>query len=161
MISARHAAGLFGLCALLWWLLSGLTAPVLLGLGLLSCVVVVSVAMRMEIIDHESHPLALSGKLLTYWLWLLGQIFTSSANVILAIFAPKHRVAVTSARIPLDKRSDIGRVIYANSITLTPGTVAMRVEDDFIEVCSINQANIDSLLQGEMLRRIPDPGQRS
>jgi hypothetical protein len=37
----------------------------------------------------------------------------------------------------------------------------MRVEDDFIEVCSIDQANIDSLLQGEMLRRIPDPGHRS
>ena len=158
MISARHVCGLFALCVGVWLLLSGHTKPLLLGLGLASCLVTVGLALRMEIIDHESHPLSLSGKLFTYWFWLAGQILSSALCVIAAVISPRGRVELSTAKLPIGKRSDIGKVIYANSITLTPGTVSMRVEDDFIEVCSINRSNIASLEQGEMLRRVPDPG---
>lgn len=161
MISVKHVCSLFALCIGLWLLLSGHTAPLLLFLGMVSALLTVFVAVRMEIIDHESHPLSLSGKLFTYWIWLLGQIVLSACSVILAVIAPRNRVQLSTARIPTGKRSDIGRVIYANSITLTPGTVSMGVGSDFIEVCSINKANIESLEQGEMLRRIPDPGKTS
>ena len=141
-----------------WFLLSGQTKPLLLGLGLASVLLTVFIAVRMEIIDHESHPLALSGKLFVYWLWLGWQMVLSAFSVTLAVFAPRSRVAPATAQIPTGARSDIGRVIFANSITLTPGTVAIRVEDDFIEIHSIDQANIANLQQGEMLNRIPDPG---
>ncbi|KJS03979.1 MAG: hypothetical protein VR73_15980 [Gammaproteobacteria bacterium BRH_c0] len=158
MISKKHIAGLIGLCLVAWFLLSGQTKPLLLGLGLASVLLTVFIAVRMEIIDHESHPLALSGKLFVYWLWLGWQMVLSAFSVTLAVFAPRSRVAPATAQIPTGARSDIGRVIFANSITLTPGTVAIRVEDDFIEIHSIDQANIANLQQGEMLNRIPDPG---
>lgn len=161
MISVKHIVSLFALCVVVWLLLSGQTKPLLLGLGLLSVVVTVFVAVRMEIIDHESHPLALSGKLFTYWLWLGGQILLSAWSVTLAVIAPGKRVNPATAKIPTGNRSDIGRVIFANSMTLTPGTVTIRVAADHIEIHSLDLANIDSLKQGDMLRRVPDPGKPS
>ena len=161
MISARHAASLFVVCGALWLLLSWQTKPLLLGLGLASVVLTLIVALRMEILDHESHPLALSPKLLRYWVWLGGQVVLSSLAVSLAVVAPRGRIAPATARIPTGERSDIGCTIFANSITLTPGTVSMIVEDSFIEIHSLNGDNIASLHQGEMLRRIPDPGRLS
>ncbi|MDY0069257.1 MAG: Na+/H+ antiporter subunit E [Porticoccaceae bacterium] len=161
VISPRHVASLFVVCVALWLLLSGQSKPLLLGLGLASVVLTLFVALRMEILDHESHPLALSPKLVVYWIWLAGQVVLSSLAVSLAVLAPRGRVAPATARIATGERSDIGHTIFANSITLTPGTVSMAVEDGFIEVHSLNGENIASLQQGEMLRRIPDPGRPS
>jgi multicomponent Na+:H+ antiporter subunit E len=45
-------------------------------------------------------------------------------------------------------------VIYANSITLTPGTLSLRVDDEGIEVHSLDPAGIGQLRGGGMLARV-------
>jgi multicomponent Na+:H+ antiporter subunit E len=45
-------------------------------------------------------------------------------------------------------------VTFANSITLTPGTVSMSVYPDEIHVHALDQAGIEELKAGEMDRRI-------
>ena len=57
-------------------------------------------------------------------------------------------------RVPCTQRSDAGRVIFANSITLTPGTVTTRIADDAIEVHALSREGADDLLAGEMDRRV-------
>ena len=50
----------------------------------------------------------------------------------------------------------MGRAIYANSITLTPGTVSMSVEDGEIQVHALTLESGQAVEEGEMDRRITD-----
>ncbi|HAC35441.1 MAG TPA: cation transporter, partial [Gammaproteobacteria bacterium] len=56
--------------------------------------------------------------------------------------------------VPLTQKSDIGRVIYANSITLTPGTISLEVDDSRIKVHALTAAGEEGLADGEMDRRV-------
>jgi multicomponent Na+:H+ antiporter subunit E len=55
--------------------------------------------------------------------------------------------------VPARQKSDLGKVIYANSITLTPGTIAVQVNGGGILVHALEGGSIDDLRDGEMDRR--------
>jgi len=63
-------------------------------------------------------------------------------------------ISPSVARLPLSQSTDMGRVIYANSITLTPGTVAMDMDDGSVVVHALTEAGVQELEQGEMNRRV-------
>ncbi len=157
-ISVKHVASLLVVTVALWLALSGYAKPLLLSLGAVSAVLTVWLAVRMEIIDHESYPVELSVKLLRYWLWLGKEIVKSNLDVARRILTPGQSISPTVTRVITGKRTNIGLAIYANSITLTPGTVAMNITDDGIEVHALTRAGAESLHEGAMARRIPDPG---
>jgi multicomponent Na+:H+ antiporter subunit E len=50
--------------------------------------------------------------------------------------------------------SAIAKVTYANSITLTPGTVTLQLEKDWIEAHALMESTARDLEGGEMERRI-------
>ena len=56
--------------------------------------------------------------------------------------------------IPMEQMSEVGQVTYANSITLTPGTVAVVLDPGVITVHALTQAAADDLAAGEMGRRV-------
>ena len=56
--------------------------------------------------------------------------------------------------LPMGPKTDLGRAIYANSITATPGTVCVNVYEDRIVVHALTQATADQLATGEMDRRV-------
>lgn len=126
-----HTLSLGAALTVLWLLLSGIFTPILLGLGLASIVVTLWLAHRMDVIDQEGHPIHLAPHaLLFYWPWLAWQIAKSNwdmAKVILSPKMPIHpHVFVTKAT----QRTETGRTTYANSITLTPGTVTLSTSPD-------------------------------
>ncbi|MDX1655299.1 MAG: Na+/H+ antiporter subunit E, partial [Candidatus Competibacteraceae bacterium] len=116
-----HAISLGLSCFILWLLLSGHYTPLLLCFGLASCLLVVVVARRMEVVDREGHPVHLGLGLLRYWPWLLKEIITANVQVMRCILKPQL-IDPQVIQVRPGQRSDLGRVIYANSITLTPGT---------------------------------------
>ncbi|CAN0501890.1 unnamed protein product, partial [Discosporangium mesarthrocarpum] len=63
-----------------WLLMSGIFIPLILGLGVFSCAVVVVIAMRMDVIDHEAVPVHLTFKALLYWPWLLWEIVVANID---------------------------------------------------------------------------------
>ena len=77
-------------------------------------------------------------------------------DVTLRILDPKLRISPNVIRVKATQRSELGRVTYANSITLVPGTVAMSVEADEIIVHAITRAVAADLQSGEMDRRITE-----
>lgn len=152
-----HALGLWLFCFGLWLLLSGyFDVPLLLGFGVLSCALVVFVAWRTEVIDPEERPLRLRFNLhiFSYWPWLLWQIVLSNLDVAKRILDPKLPISPTLITLRPTQRSDLGRVIYANSITLTPGTVTTALSGDTLEVHALTREAADSLLEGDMDRRV-------
>lgn len=150
-----HAVSL-GLALLaLWLMLSGMFVTLLVVCGLVSCVAVVWIALRMDVVDHEGHPIHIrTGRWLRYLLWLVGQIVLSNLDVTRRILSPSLPISPTVRRLRASQRTDLGLVIYANSITLTPGTVTIDVEGGEVEVHALSREGIADLEAGEMDRRV-------
>ena len=129
--------------------------PLLIILGVVSCLLVLYLAHRMDLIDHETHPMHLHpGRLLAYWIWLLKEIFRSNVGVARIIVNPNLPISPKVFRVKTSQIDEIGQVIYANSITLTPGTVSMEVSDNEIEVHALTNEAAEELQTGEMDRRV-------
>ena len=60
-----------------------------------------------------------------YWPWLLKEIAKSAWQVARIVLHPRLPISPTIVRFKPSQRSDLGLVIHANSITLTPGTMCI------------------------------------
>ena len=150
----RHIASLSLALAILWVLLSGYFTPLLLGLGAASVALVVYLAHRMDIADHEGHPIHLSWRAMTYWPWLLVEIIKANYDVARVILAPKMPLGLSLFTVKATQKTELGHTIYANSITLTPGTVTVAVDDDTLTIHALTAGAEAGLLTGEMDRRV-------
>ena len=150
----RHALSLFAVLYGLWLALSGHYTPFLLAIGAVCTAFAVAVAMRMDVVDHEGHPIHLGLRTVLYWGWLAGQIVLSALAVSRIVLAPRLRIDPVLETVPASQKSDLGRVIYANSITLTPGTLSTSVTEDGIEVHALTRRGMEGLKAGDMDRRV-------
>ena len=157
-----HAVSLTLALSALWLLLSGhLAEPLLLALGLASVILVVVIVHRMDVLDHETHPVHLSVRLPLYWGWLIKEIVLANIDVGKAILGVRGAVASpTVFKVRASQRTEVGRVIYANSITLTPGTVTIAVEDDELTIHALTSGAVEGLESGEMDRRVREIEER-
>lgn len=138
----------------LWLVLSGHFEPLLLSLGGLSVIAVVAIAHRMDVVDHEGHPLHLGWRAMVYWPWLGREIVKANIDVARIIITPSLPISPTMIRVDATQKTELGHVIFANSITLTPGTVAVDLEDKSIGVHALSAASARELAAGEMDRRV-------
>ncbi|MCL1065842.1 Na+/H+ antiporter subunit E [Shewanella olleyana] len=140
--------------ALFWWINSNYHNPLLLSLGAGSIMLVLYLTQKMEVIDQESHPIRFNANIVSYMLWLIKQVILSNISVVKHIWLGNKSISPVLTTIDTRQCSDINKVIYANSITLTPGTVAIDLIDDQITVHALHKADIDTLKAGEMDRRV-------
>jgi len=158
MILKKHplqlAIGLFAILLILWLLSSGHYTTLIISFGVFSCALVLFLSLKMEIVDSEGVPIHLLGRGLIYAPWLIWQIFLSNIDVAKRVLRPKVDISPQLIEVETSQKTDLGRVIYANSITLTPGTVSIQVHDDRILVHAIGREVADDLQQGEMDRRV-------
>ena len=106
----------------------------LLSLGVISIGITVWIAKRMRILDGETAPYFTMPQTLAYFGWLFLEIIKANIAVVRAVLSPDMAVSPTLTRIPTPQKSDIAKVMFANSITLTPGTVSVDIQDDHILV---------------------------
>ncbi|MFE9649146.1 Na+/H+ antiporter subunit E [Streptomyces sp. NPDC006365] len=139
--------------ALFWLILSGHYDPLLLTLGVLS-VVVVCWLIRRAALDHHGLTLPFALRLPRYFLWLSGQVFLTACAVVRKVWSPRMDLRPVVESTPAADLPERSLVVYANSITLTPGTLSLAVHDDSIEVHSLKGADIDALGDGAMLSRV-------
>ena len=114
----------------------------------------VLVTLRMDVADREGHPIHLTWRALTYMPWLTMEIIKANIDVARQILSPSMPITPTLLRVKASQTSDLGQVIYANSITLTPGTISVDVANGEILVHALSRAGAESLLEGEMDRRV-------
>ena len=138
----------------LWFLLSGYFTPLILILGAVSITAVVWLAYRMDVIDHESHPIHMAPKRTLYYLWLMWEIVKANVDVTLAILRGPSALQPRVFKLKAAQSSDVWLVTYANSITLTPGTVTIFVDGSEITVHSLTPVAKKGLETGEMDQRV-------
>ena len=149
-----HTISLFLILAGFWLLISGHYTLLILSLGLASIALVLFIAHRMDVVDHEIQPLLIPLKIPGYHLWLSKEIIFANIAVVKHIWLGNETISPVLTKIKANQKTDMGKVIYANSITLTPGTVAVDVVGDQITVHALVRENIEELQAGEMDRRI-------
>jgi multicomponent Na+:H+ antiporter subunit E len=140
--------------AVFWLLLSGHYTPFLLAAGLGSVLAVTWFTdRRMRVVDLEGHPTHLSRNALTYWPWLLWEIAKAAWDVTRIILRPGLPISPRLIHVRASQATDLGRVIYANSITLTPGTISVELEDGEILVHALTREGAEGIESGDMDRR--------
>ena len=87
--AVRLSLVLFGL----WLALSGYYLALIITLGVLSAVLATVIALRMEIVDHETYPVRVTWRVVSYWGWLIWQIVKANLDVAKRILAPKLPIA--------------------------------------------------------------------
>ena len=139
-----------------WFMLSGHTEVLLIVLGIISTLLSIFLSRRMNVIDHESYPFHLSLRLFRYYFYLGLEIIKANFDVIKRILKPGKTISPQVISLPASQQTDLGKVIYANSITLTPGTVTLELSDETIKVHALSEAGAADLHTGKMAKAVPD-----
>jgi multicomponent Na+:H+ antiporter subunit E len=138
---------------LFWVVLSGHFTALLLTFGALSVALVCWLSWRADFPEREDVALPLSPGMPRYVLWLVKEVLVSAVKVVRRVWSPHPGLRPVVGMTPAPDMSVFTQVVYANSITLTPGTLSLDVDEDRIEVHSLDAADAEALGDGEMLRR--------
>lgn len=139
---------------LFWLLLSGFLTPGLMTFGVLSAVAAVAIAARMGAIDEEGHPLRLIIGAITYFPWLVWEIVKAAWSVTKIIIDPALPISPTVVTVKASQKTSSGINTYANSITLTPGTITVGVAGQDLTIHALSQDGADDLKSGGMDERV-------
>lgn len=146
----RYLISLALILALLWLGISGVYKPLLFMLGAASVLFVVWLSKRMDVVGVEHNPVIYSWRLPVYWGWLTWQIIIANIQVAAAALKPGQTVRPQIIEVPIRCQSAVGKVTYANSVTLTPGTVTLLLESNLLQAHALLDSSADSLKSGEM-----------
>ncbi len=146
---------LFAVLMALWLLMSGIFTPLLIGLGLISTLAVVGIARRMQLFNNDPSGTVLGPtSLISYLFWLVVMVLKADWAVLKVIFSRKMRLKQRLIRVSATQNSDIGKVVFANSITLTPGTITVETEGNHFLVHALNDEAADLVGLKEMDARV-------
>jgi multicomponent Na+:H+ antiporter subunit E len=140
--------------AVVWLLLSGHYTPLILSFGAVSVLIVVWFMWRMERADEKLEVLPMRPSMLYYLLWLMWQVVLSNIDLVRRIWDPNLPIRPTWQRLDTKVTSSLAKTLYANSITLTPGTLTTDVREDHFMVHSLSPDGIEDLRKGGMEEKI-------
>ena len=143
---------LFFILLCLWLLMSGYYSILLISLGIISCAFCVYVANRGKLIDDEGLPIFFIPRLLNYLIWLFKEILKSNLSTAKVIINGK--VEPETFTVKASQVTEVAKVTYANSITLTPGTVTTKMHKDIFEVHALNADFGNDIRTNEMDRKV-------
>jgi multicomponent Na+:H+ antiporter subunit E len=145
---------LFGFLFAFWLALSGHYTIMLIAVGAVTSALCVAAAARMGIDDAEGHPVHLLIPALTYYPWLGREIAKSAWGVAKIILDPRLPISPVMTVVKASQRTSLGVNAYANSITLTPGTITVGVSGNDLVVHALVREGALDLEQGAMDRRV-------
>ena len=147
---------LFGVLFAYWLALSGHFDTWFIASGAVLVVGVIAFAWAKGVTDHEGFPIYLVPRGLIYWPWLLWQIGLSGLRVTRLILDPRLPISPTLVRVAALQKTPVGLVTYANSITLTPGTISIEASEkaNCIWVHAIEKSGAEGFADDEMNRKV-------
>jgi multicomponent Na+:H+ antiporter subunit E len=108
----------------------------------------------MDRVDGQPCSLRPSTRLVGYLAWLIGEVVKANVDLARRIWHPALPIEPNWSRLDTRVETPLERTLYANSITLTPGTLTTDVADDHLMIHALSREGIEELRAGEMERRI-------
>ena len=139
-----------------WLLLSGHFTPFLVISGAVCALLIAWLGSVLGYGDEEGIPIELVPRGVFYWPWLVKEAARSALEVAAIVVNPDLPISPRLIRVKTSQKTLVGITIYANSITLTPGTITVEVNrhDNELLVHALTRAGADGLAKGEMDRRV-------
>ncbi len=157
MIRSLYAASMLAVSLFgLWLLLSGHFSTLFLSLGAASAGFIVYLEYRRRRRFTQQTP-RFRPKFLSamkFFADLLFDILRANLHIARVIWSPAMRIAPRVIKIPAQQKSEVGEAVFANSITLTPGTVSIETGDDHIIVHALTEKSADPAALAELHRRV-------
>ena len=140
-----------------WVFMSGLFDPWHFGLGVLACALVAHMSrdLLFRKRSRQHHFLKEARYFVTYVPWLIYQIYLANIYVVKVALGPRlsGRIDPHIVKFRTKLRSDLAVATFANSITLTPGTITVLIDGDYFYVHALDVTLAESL-PGEMEERV-------
>ena len=137
-----------------WWLWSAHTEGLIIAFGVISVSLTLYVSARMDRESDEHPPYTLGLRPLFYLPYLFWEIVKANIDVAKIVLSPKMKISPQTFRTKASQKTVIGQVIYANSITLTPGTITLDARDGEFLVHALTKDAADGVQAGDMDRRV-------
>jgi multicomponent Na+:H+ antiporter subunit E len=137
-----------------WVILSGHYDAWFLASGAACSAFVVWLMLRLELFGRGPWPLDLVRLVVSYVPWLLWQVAKANVDVARRVWHPGTAYEPQIVRVPCRLKTEAGVALLANSITLTPGTVTVAIEESELVVHSLSDASTRSVLDGSMHDRV-------
>lgn len=141
-----------------WLLLSGYYTTWILSLGVISIALVLWFIHRMNFTDNMPIRIRLTPKLISYLVWLFVQVVKANLELGRRVLKPNMPIEPLWERLPINLNNDMERTLYANSVTLTPDTLTVRMDEDSFLVHALWKESVEGLKEGETERRIKEIG---
>ena len=139
--------------AVTWYLWSGINVPLIVGFGVFSVLFVLWIMKRMDDVACDDPPYTLGLRPLFYFPYILWEIVKANLDVTKAILSPS-RISPRMFRTKASQKTGVARVIYANSITLTPGTVTLDMRGDDLLIHALTKDSKAGVESGDMDKRV-------
>ncbi len=132
-----------------WVLWSWHFEPLIIAVGVISILLTTTLVSRLHVLDAEGMPFEINFRLLAFLPWLVWQVILANIQVARIILKPKMGLRPHLIRVPAPQRTALGRVMFANTITITPGTISLDVRDDVILVHALTDDMADQESTGD------------
>lgn len=154
-MTIKNAFWLIPLLAMFWMVNSGYFKELLLIFGMLSVLGVAAITWRLSKIDGEYiPPIWPAWRLPGYLAWLGLEIIKSNIDVVRCVWAGPGSISPNIIKVKASQKTDLGLVLYANSITLTPGTITLRVNGNELTVHALTASSAAGVESGIMDRKV-------
>lgn len=154
-----YRISIFVLLLATWAMFSGKFDAFHLGLGILASLIVTWLSQDLLFEDRKKNladRLAEAARFVSYVFWLLWQIVLANVHVFKLAMTKEGEEEISPRVVKLKTKlkSDFAKFVYANSITLTPGTITIQINGNEFLVHAISEAVEKDLQSGEMERRV-------
>ncbi len=114
-----------------WWLWSAHVEMLIVIFGVGSIILTLYLFARMDRFAEDNPPYTLGLRPVWYLPYIIWEIVKANLDVAKIIISPKMDIQPRMFETEATQKTTIAQVIYANSITLTPGTITcdMRERD--------------------------------
>lgn len=144
---------------LFWVIMSGYLDAIHLSMGVVSVIGVMVFNYKLKSHsffedDMQGLEQVRFGFAFYYIFWMVYQILLAGFHVAWVVMRPHLRAETSMIVFKVDLPSSHAKMILGNSITLTPGTLTVTIDDDKFTVHSLTPKSHESIINDEMPRQV-------
>lgn len=108
----------------------------------------------MKFFEHTSGLARMATRLPGYWFWLLIEIIKSAIQVSRIVLSPSLPIQPKLVKLTAKSDQELPQVILGNSITLSPGTITIDIDESEVLVHCISAEGAADMESGVLLDKI-------
>jgi multicomponent Na+:H+ antiporter subunit E len=139
---------------LFWYAFSGEDGAFFIWSGVFSCLFALYISVRLGLPRKLVH----NHRIFSYIPWLMWQVVLSGVYVSRLVWARKLDISPQFVVLDNEGKKDVFYAMYANSLTMTPGTVTLLIDEKHskVHIHAITSKTGDDVKSGVMAKKIDE-----